>query len=285
MRILLTSHCDPTSIGGTQTWNRTVAKELESRGHEVTILGRDAHMWPKVDLAIVSQNTSFKKARAVADWVVFVSHGPGEFEMPPIQIDPPREPDCYAFVSEELQDGIAHASRQGWYRAHMGCAGLVRQPIDTDFWRVLSTKKPRLDVLRVSYHGGMDWLPALCDGMGKSFLHVKDEADPAKLRNLYTRAGVVIATGRSALEAMSCDRPVIIADQRPYNGDKPLGIADIHEAMKANYSARNGHVVTPSNLAPAIEQGGWKGGRDHVLTHHDSRQIVDQLLALVPVAA
>jgi hypothetical protein len=265
MRILLTSHCAPLTIGGTQTWNRTVADELGRRGHEVTTLSKDAHTYPFVDLAIVSQNTSFEKARAVASYVIFVTHGPGDIEMPP------EGADSYFVVSEEL----AHPQ-----------AEIARQPIDTDFWRPSrGIAQPPIDVVRVSYYGGMEWLQHLCDSLALTFRLVKEETDPKALRDMYNRARIVVASGRSALEAMSCNRPVILADQRSYNGRAPLAMMDIEEAMKTNYSGRGGERMTEDGMRLALKWGialAGNGRRDHVLRHHEVGAIVDQLMESLP---
>jgi len=267
MRVLLTSHCDSGTIGGTQSWNRTVAGELVRRGHDVTMRGRRASMWPHVDLAIVSQNTTFEKARAVAERTIYVSHGPSELEHAPAGADE------YVAVSDE----IVRLRKQGPWN-------LIRQPIDTEFWK--PGPGQNIDVLRFSYYGGMAWLPDLCAQMGLTFHHLREEPSSEACRNWCRGANVIIASGRSALEGMSCGRPVIIADQRPYNGKEPLGESDHEHAMLTNYSGRGGHPITPNAMEVAIryQLGAVPTLRGHVLKYHDVRNIVDQLLALVPEA-
>lgn len=280
MNVLLTSHCSVESIGGTQSWVATVGAEMSRRGYLVTTLdstgqrGRSLSVehTDRYDLAIVSQNSTFKAARAVSDRVIFVSHGPGELEVPPYGSAnrPDLCPNAECFVSEELG------------------APVIRQPIDTDFWRPYAPTGPPVDVLRVSYYGGMEWLSPLCmQDMGLTFVHISDMSDPKELRGWYNRASVVIASGRSALEAMSCDVPVILADHRPYNGKEPLASSCIPLAMVTNYSCRDGLPITPEGMRTGLSwhlKGGTVGRRDHVMVHHRVEDIVDQLLALVPEA-
>lgn len=295
MNILLTLHCDIDTIGGTQTWVKTVARELMLRGHHVGYAGRsvaakqevgfanptprfptgfktwqdfdisDPTKCTRFDLAIVSQNSTFEAARKVAERVIFVSHGIGEMEMPPISIDPPIEPVC-VYVSEESQR---------WTPGH---GHVIRQPIDTEYWKPHGMGVPIFDVLRVSYHRGMAWLPKLCSNNGWTFYHARNEST-GSLRSVMRTAGVVIASGRSALEAMSCGAKVIVADERSYNG-KALMATD-RGTMQHNYSGRGGIEATPERIESAIKmRGAIAPQREHVFQHHDVRKIVTELLAV-----
>lgn len=262
MRILLTQLMPIDTIGGTQSWNETVAMELRRRGHSVGTVGRSGAA-SYFDLAIGSQ---WLPTLSEAGRLVYVSHGIIDHERPP------EGADAYVAVSEEVRD------KWDWPKPPT----IIRQPIDLDFWHPDTATTPDIDVLRFGYYGGMEWLPGMCRDMGLSFHHMRNETDPLVIRHTLWRAGVVIASGRSALEAMACGRPVIVADERPYNGGAVIGGLDV----RANYSGRGGAPADADLMSRCIETAQQVGGepfRANVESCHDARKIVDQLLALVDV--
>lgn len=257
MRILLTARHPPNGdipIGGVQSWCRTVAAELERLGHEVVFWGPRQKATGIFDLGIISNYDDSTPVMRLCKQHVVVCHGIIQPEKPPAK--------NAAFTSEELRDF--------W----KGDGPIIRQPIDLDFWS--PNESDREGLVRISYRKGLDFLPAVANAMGMSFRHAAD-ASCETLRELSRKAACVVATGRSALEAMSCGAPVVICDDRPYQG--PLLDPDVMGSMTRNYSGRGGVIPNAVLMIAAIERAMVRGSlRKHVEQHHDARQIVQELL-------
>lgn len=272
MRVLLTQHAPVGSIGGTQTWVRTVAEELSRRGHLVGVACATATgLTQSYDLAFVSQNSTADLAREHAVRTVYVSHGIHDLERPDSMCN-----DLVA-VSEEVRE-------KWWNEPFIGHqAEVVRQPINTSLYCPLATEAPKVDVLRVSTYGEMEWLEPLCEEHGWSYRHLRHARDPHAVAGWMRRARVVVAVGRAALEAMSCGRMVVVADHRVHNpgamidGD-PIG------SRWWNYSGRGGFEANPDTVLPQLQaamSGQYSMGtfyREHVMMQHEVSKIVNQLL-------
>lgn len=60
-------------------------------------------------------------------------------------------------------------------------------------------------------------LKLCCDKMGLNFIKANKFKNPSwDIASLINEADIVVGLGRSAYEAMSCGRPVVIFDDRPY---------------------------------------------------------------------
>ena len=120
----------------------------------------------------------------------------------------------------------------------------------------------------------------IAQAMEMSYRHLRDH-DELRARACVQKSACVLATGRAALEAMSCDVPVVLCDHRSAY-QKPLMDLDIESAMTRNYSGRGGITPTIQNVRTAIESAMSSATmREHVLKHHDVVNIVDQLLDAV----
>lgn len=260
MRILLAAKHAPEGrrpIGGVQSWCRTIANELRSRGHEAITWGPEQPApLGGFDFGIVANVGDTARAFEWCKKALVVSHGI-------IPAERPRPGLTTVFTSEEIRD-------------HWGVEGeIIRQPIDLDFW------SPKVAfpiyLTRFSYRGGMGYVKPLARRLNLTYQHVRNLPD-SKVIEILHQSKVVLATGRAALEAMACDAPVVIVDHRAaYQG--PLMDPDIPGAMTRNYSGRGGIVPTPDNLKEAIDQAVRSGGlRSHVAAFHDAGDITDQLL-------
>lgn len=296
MRIILAARTH-RGIGGSQTWNATVAKELRKHGHEVELWGSIDNtiqgLGPTIDLVILSQAQAWI-GDAWACPTLNVSHGIIDLEKPRPGFD------AYAFVSEECRDhwGKSFASEMGIKKPEDDTGGyaelwgspapIIRQPIDLDFWRPVrgddhcpeEAHHGRQLIYRHSYYEGMDWLPSLAKEMGFEFVHGRNRS-PLDARAMIQLASVVISSGRGALEAMACGVPTIIADDRPYAGG-PLVATD--KWHSANFSGRGGIEANHDSVSNAISETmsalppGAKGWRGYVRGMCDVSMIVDQLL-------
>ena len=264
MRILLAAKHAPHGsrpIGGVQSWCRTVANELTLRGYDVTTWGPEQGIpVGGFDLGIIANASDTSRAFAWCRKTLNICHGI-------IPAEKPATNDLTVFTSEEIRDH--------WH----GEGPIIRQPIDTAFWSP-GQWPLRINLTRFSYRAGLPFVRNIAQAMEMPYHHLRDQNENA-VRNVLQKSGCVLATGRAALEAMSCDVPVVLCDHRSaYQG--PLMDLDVLGAMTRNYSGRGGVTPTIKNVRDAIEMMmGSNTWREHVLKHHDVVNIVDQLLDAV----
>ena len=259
MRILIASKYGPhgaVKIGGVQSWAQTLGDAFTELGHEVTQweYGESAPTRP-YDFGVISHWRFTGSVSQVCRRCVNITHGVIDAERPKYG--------NVLFTSEEVRD----------YWGTKG--GILRQPIDLDFWTPAKARKKYL--IRYSYRGGLDWMPEVAQDLNLKYRHVKNVSH-RQARDWFRQAAVVVATGRAALEAMACGAPVVICDHRaPYQG--PLLDLDTLGSMKRNYSGRGGHEPTPGTLRLACEKAADEGSlRWHVEEHHDAQKVAHDLL-------
>ena len=258
MNILIAALHPPNgsqTIGGVQSWSTTVGDELESRGHSVIYWGPEFPL-PKVqfDAGIFANIVHTRTAERLCKKVLRVSHGIIT-----------EEAGGDAFTSEEV--------RAKW----KGSGPIIRQPINLSFWK--PQESTRRYLTRFSYRGGLGYLPEIAKALGLEYKHLKS-CNPETCRDVINQSAVVIATGRAACESMACDVPVVIADEREYQG--PLLDNDTEGAVLRNYSGRGGIVPDNVRLKLAIEWAMARGGmRYHAETYHDHKKITDQIMGIL----
>lgn len=262
MRILLASKRAPATPGrrdgGVQTWVSTVAAVLLRLGHEVDVADRHAvSAVVGYDLGIFANAAHTSHLAKFCDRALLVVHG----------IVPDESPAGWegrvAFTSEEV--------RGHW----QGEGPIIRQPIDLDFWSPGKCRAGRT-LIRYANRGGLEWLPAVAERLRLEFRHARS-ATPEQARDALRDAACVLASGRCAVEAMACGAPVVICDDRPYQG--PLMDRDIGHAMTRNYSGRGGVVPDAQVVADAVRDAlSWGDDLGHVRAAHDVRKIVPRLL-------
>jgi glycosyltransferase involved in cell wall biosynthesis len=263
MRILIAGKFVPTGrnpIGGLQSWIKTVRVTLEDMGHTVVEWEPGmAEPMGRYDLGVLSNLRYTAHLRDLCDRSVCVSHGVIPDEKPMLGM--------HTFcVSEGVRD-------------HWGGSGtILRQPVDLDFWQ--GTAQDRAGVVRYSYRTTPTHCEAAAKYIGMPFKHVQ-RVNHEGARESLSRARVVIATGRAALEAMACGTPTVIYDHRAaYQG--PLMDGDLSRQMRNSYSGRGGVDPSVDDLAREIERvmlipaERW---RKWVVDFHDARKIVKELIA------
>ena len=262
MRILLAAKHPPGGalpIGGVQSWMDTVGEELRRLGHEVVAWGPEwAPIAGDFDLGILAHTRHTGEALAVCRRSMVVSHG----------VIPDEQP-----IGGDVQVFTSEGVREHWN----GTGPVVAQPIDLGFWA--PDEGSRGVFTRHSYRRGLEFLPTLAKQRGLQFVHLRT-AGAGQVRDTLRQSRVVVATGRAALEAMACGAPVVIADDRPYQG--PLLDPDTLGSRARNYSGRGGLRPTAENMNRAIDQAVQAGSlRSHVEAHHDARKIVQELLCCI----
>ena len=260
MRILIAARHPPggrRAIGGVQSWCATVGAELQRLGHDIAFWGPGENLPGLFDAGIFANIGDTRPAMRLCRRHISICHGIIQPEQPPVR--------DVAFTSEEVRDF--------WH----GSGPIIRQPIDLDFWLQQPCKKHLL--VRFSYRDGLPVAGVVAAAMGLPLVHVR-HASPEQARETLNQAICVLATGRAAVEAMACGVPVVICDERDYQG--PLLDVDTIGSMSRNYSGRGGVAPDAQNLQQAIERAVKQGSlRGHVDQHHDARQIVQQLLCYI----
>jgi hypothetical protein len=262
MRVLIAARFTPDGprpIGGVQSWSATVGAELRLRGHDVVFWGPGSSLAGMFDMGIAANIGDTRPALRLCTQHVVMCHG----------IIAPEKPAAraVAFTSEEVRDY--------W----QGDGPIIRQPIDLDFWR--PEPKRRFRLVRFSYRNGLDMVKSIADDLGLEYTHLHD-ATQVQCRDILNEAACVLATGRAALETMACGVPLVLVDDRPYQGPL-MHIGSAEEWMKTNYSGRQGITPTVTNMIVEIEKSMMFGDLlKHVRRHHDAKEIVDQLLESVP---
>jgi len=262
MRVLVASKRAPGTPGrrdgGVQTWVATIAAELYKRQHEVIIADQYAKPTETFDIGIFANSRLSGQLRGLCKHTVLVSHG----------IVPDEEPigsfDTVLFTSEQVRDFWQPGTRDN----------IVRQPLDLDFWKPRNAKRRYLQ--RFANRSGLTMLPDVAVALGMEFQHLRG-MKPEAARDAMQQALCVVASGRCAIEAMACGAPVVICDDRHYQG--ALLDTDTLGSMQRNYSGRGGVEPTANRIKTAIENAMVRGDfLDHIKAQHDVGVVVDKLL-------
>lgn len=261
MRILMASKRAPGTPGrrdgGVQTWVSTVTAELRRLGHGVDVIGGGWDGRGEYDAGIFANAAHTLRDSFMPRRTLLICHGIVDDEGPADWDGP------VAFTSEEVRDH--------W----KGDGPIIRQPIDLEFWSPGPRRTART-LVRYANRGGLEWLPEVAARLGLQFVHVRN-ATPEQARGMLRDAAVVLASGRCAVEAMACGAPVVVCDDRPYQG--PMLDMEGEEAMPRNYSGRGGATPDVESVLRVVKSERmttvW---RAHAERHHDVRQIVPQLL-------
>lgn len=223
MKILLTNHM----IGGwtgSETWVYTMYNEL-SKHHEVDIYAHTKKTPQKdYDLALINHNTCLKD---VMGWnikrKVFTSHG----VLPELE-QPIEGADEYVAVSEEVQANLADKGFK---------SKVIRNPIDMERFK---PEEPVNDTLQnilflSNYTSNVaNVVESAC--CGYNFKKIGGGTVVPNVEDYMNWADLVVTLGRGVLEALSCNRNVIIADYG--GGDGFVTPENILEYRKKNNSGR-----------------------------------------------
>jgi len=272
------------SLGGTQTWVQTMAKELAQRGFDIYLFAGDnnysvigtayTQFDPSVeyDIALINHNTCLTALEGVKiKKKIFTSHG----ILPELE-QPVEGADFYVAVSEEVQENL---KKQGFD------ATVIRNPIDLDVYYPTRAfthfPQPLRNVVYMSnYQGGcVEVIKEACKKLNIN-LKVYGKNEPMPSLQAFREADLVIGLGRTAYEAMAMNKNVIIFD---YNGaDGFVTPETILEFRKNNCSGRRHKIkLDADGLVELFKKFDYKMQmRKYIADNNDVKLIVSQYLQL-----
>jgi hypothetical protein len=295
VRVLLTNW-HYSMLGGAQMWVYTVAKALHEIGHQPLV-------WSDGLGILAAKSAPFARCSTeltdLEPWdVVWGSH----------QITgrvPPGAPRCQIVHAVQNQDQEAPVPGLDAYFAvseevarfleaqGIRCAGIVRQPIDTE--RFQSRRPLRPWPPRVLYFGNYQrWVPraaAACRRLGLRFSVCGGPTDASGRRwdveNALNEADLVLGQTRCVLEAMACERNAIVCSG--WNPDLGYGLDGVVtpetylELRTTNLTGNVcGRVPTVDALVDEIRKydpGAGPALRAQVVAHHRPLRAIEPLVA------
>lgn len=279
---------------GTETYVRTLSRALVDRGHEVFVyspfLGAmaaeigatgvpvtdDLAEWRHEFFAVahVHHNVVATQVRATLPEVpiVWLRHGViPQLERPP------------TFVPEVALATAPERARARTADREQPLA-VVPNPIDTAFYAPRRPVRPRAQTAAAitNHLSSAAWagIAGACESLGIAVRHVGHPNNVPEVREAIDEADLVFAVGRTALEAGSMARAVLIHD---HNGcDGWLDRANYTAAAEYGFSGhRSWHLPAAAELAELIAAGysPEKGqeAREVVVEHHALDVVIPEL--------
>lgn len=280
---------------GTPTYTLTMVRELEERGHNVTVYcpggGRlfdavnaiadcDLDTVESPDVIVAQHNTCAQVLHDQFPGVPFIfsSHG----VLPGVDQPPEFEADWYITINE---DGRENMITKGVPKDRIT---LVRDFIDTTHFQPKTL--PDTTLRRVLYISNFKkWkthtvITRACAELG---LKLKACGAPygrcLDIKEDINQADLIISIGRGILEAMSCGRPVVSYDRR--RGDGYLTPEVYMESRTRNFAGEKArHRFDRFGLIDELKRYDPEDGqinRQLILDYHDCRQGVDRILEVI----
>jgi len=283
MKVLMTNH-ELVNYGGTQTWLYEIARVLVSQGHEVTIFcylrgafadAMEAHLDVEItqvppmrtdfDLAIVNHNTCLAALGRLDCRKVYTQHGPSHrLEIASAGAD------VYVGVSEEVVATLAMAGRE--------MPNLIRNAVDLERFQPAPTGNERPHVLILCKNQfGTSMVAQACERQELTYTSIQWDRNPTwDISDEVKQADIVVSYGRGAVEAMACDKAVIVFDARRQEprADGFITADNVAHLSQFNFSGRaNGQVWSIEDIEaalyafdPSIHTG---FGRARATRHHN----------------
>ena len=261
MKILLTNnHLE--RLGGSETWVYTMAQELKRRGYKVGVYTKVKGYVSELlkdliddepqgyDLALINQNSCLD---VDAKYKIFTSHG----TVPELE-RPIEGADYYVAVNENVAEKY-------------NIETIIKNPIDTELFKPITEIKDKPETILAITEEKL-YLP---------YNVIYPDRRKMNMPELINKADIVISLGRGCLEAMSCGRPVITWDKRPYWEARGDGYLDDLSKLTGNVAGQ--YSRTDINLEEEIgkyKKEDGKINREYILEHHDVKKIVDKYLEL-----
>lgn len=284
--LVATNHLD--NLGGTETYTYTLIEELKRRENievdyftfkkgEVSDkieneLGISFLQKKKYDLILANHNTIVEKLFKYG-YTVQTCHG----IFPELE-QPSKFADFHIAISKEVQN---HLSKLGYN------SKIIKNGINTDKYASKKDLNKKLkNVLSLCQsETANEKLKRSCDEMGLNFIKANKFKNPCwDIASLINDADIVVGIGRSAYEAMSCGRPVVIFDERPYFYSVGDGYVKgiIEQSIKFNCSGRYlNKKFDIEGLQKEFMKFDFKDGlylRNYVLNHLNIKKAVDEYM-------
>lgn len=235
IRILMgTNHLD--RWGGSETFTRTLYKELERRGHELSVFtfrpgvaseGLNRVENPQADdydLVLTSHNTVLDQLKGLNRFTIHTSHGPTH------ALEAPSDgANRYIAVSEEVKK--IYADRK---------MTVIHNGIDLERFRPTKPLNKKLEKVGIMCQGSEATTISAdaCASLGIEFEVINQTPNVEEVIN---SCDLIVSLGRGAYEAMACGRAVIVFDSRSYQPKLADGIVtkeNFKELLKCNFSGR-----------------------------------------------
>ena len=241
IKILITNH-SLSKYRGSEKYCYDMAKEL-SKNNDVFVwspekgkLSEEMESFCKVldnpiglyDLVFFNHNNTVND-KIKAKCKIYTIHG----IFPDLE-RPPNGMDIYVGISEEVATFYKEINPY-----------VIMNGIDSHKYNVENSKIFKKNVLFISnYKSRFSILLLLvCLSLGLSYKRIGGSGDKNKQNvvDYINWADIVVGIGRTALEAMSCNKKIIVADKRPYSDfgmDGFLTKENIEHIKKFNFSGR-----------------------------------------------
>lgn len=301
MKILITNFF-LENYAGSELYTYDLAKTLTDLGHEVVVftphLGEVSKRIQDLSITVVDSLESIKNqkidiihahhnicailARSAFPRapMVFLSHG----VIPELEHNPSIDLGIshYIAVSEEVRESqIENES------VDPGKITIVRNFVDTDRFKSVKYINDQIkNVLVISnYYRGLHRrvIEKACSEMKLNLEVVGGQIKSVwEVEKFINNADLVISLGRGALEAMACNREVIIYD---YNGsDGLIRKENYHEVRKNNFSGRRyANHYSVEELVKEMKKYNpveAKKNRDIILKHHEINSVVEKMIKM-----
>jgi len=268
MHILLTNYI----LGGTtgsETWVATVDAELQRRGHTTELSKNPETLPDHFDLAIINHNVCLEKAQHLTCKKIFTSHG----ILPSLE-QPVKGADVYVAVSEEVQ---ANLRRKGF------TSTVIRNGLDLEKFKPTEPVNEKLKNVLFSsnYHSNAEnIIRQACNLLEVNFTRIGGNNRVTNVPEILNQHDLVIGLGRTAYEAMACNRNVIIYDYK--GGDGFVTPQTVVKYRRHNCSGRYNHLgYTPHQLAEQMKRYNPNLTlRNYTLLNHDIEDTVSEYLEL-----
>lgn len=275
MRILLTN-LQLWPIRGSESWNYAVGTELVRRGHDVYIYSP----MPREGIPYFAQAG-----------IKYVTSGEFDLVIENHRVITPNfrfrklVHICHGVIPEERpMEGFTNIAVNERVRRHWGLTHVINQGIDTERFRATRNANNEVrNVLSLCSSKEADAvLKQICAERHWSFWPTAGQEHP-EVEKLINWADLVFGVGRSCLDAMSCARPVVSFDSRPYiHPNHGLGYLT-PEILDADLTNLTGpaNTWTVEALNKEIDKYNAADGivnREWVIRNRNIKDVVDKLL-------
>lgn len=246
MKLLITNHW-LKKWGGSETFTYTLIGEAIRQGHSVDVfthqpgivsdkIKQDFGVQLKVesnyDLILANHHTtvSWLKNNGIQGKIIQTCHG----VIPKLEQPNPLA-DAYVSISEEVK---RHLSNAGFKSL------LIYNGIDCNRFKPTRdlNPTPKRILSMVFSEAANNEIQKACKALNIEFISFNKHKNPVfNVEKEINNSDLVIGLGRCVYEAMSCGRPVIVYDNRPYMPSYADGYLDeetLKESVKNNCSGR-----------------------------------------------